>query len=847
MQKFSAVVLLDKIYAILRSVLRPQYAGLSLASILTGVFVAFLIQPIENSFLKIGVLAVVGILISLLCVITWKMGFRLAKINARRELIGTLCDSDEAIILAKSDGKVICDTAAFRQLISTVDPGDLLGLTEVSKLAEKITPATTPNFLRLKESAVIGRRVASEIEIRNPDGKQHFWRVSVDPVGTLPDLSVWTFVDVTAQKEFEANREDEQKFIFDLLDELPVGFFSAAQDGTLQYINKTLADWLSIGADRNIGSSRHYLADFLVLNEGHEHQPAIDPDESGMHAGLQLKNSDGETFSSYLIQSQKENKKGEFMYSRSVVLREPFTPIVDDGTGGALLRRIPWLFSDSPVGIVLLDLHGVVIDCNRFFLKILGLHRHGVIGRPISDMISKQDRDSANAALAKVAMKTMRAVELEVRAPADGEREITASFSVSGIENSDAEVTGLVLHVNDTTNEQYLDVRHAQAQKMQAVGQLAGGVAHDFNNLLTAMGGFCDLLLSRHGPDDPDFSDIMQIKQNAKRAGDLVRQLLAFSRRQTLQHKIFSITDSLSELSNMLRRLIGENIELNLIHGKGVDLIRTDPSQFQQVVINLAVNARDAMPGGGTITITTKHVSVENSVQRDHDVMPAGEYIRINVADTGSGIAQEDITRIWEPFFSTKDVGEGTGLGLSMVYGIIRQSDGYIFLGDSAIGDGTTFEIYLPAYSAAEVKAIGGEIAGVGDPELIDEKDLTGEATVLLVEDEDAVRVFGARALKNKGYRVLEAEDGERALDVINGFGDPIDLIITDVMMPGMDGHTLVRLVQEELPNIKVILMSGYAEDAIPGEIAEDGGINFLPKPFSLRDLAGKVKEVMAS
>ena len=477
----------------------------------------------------------------------------------------------------------------------------------------------------------------------------------------------------------------------------------------------------------------------------------------------------------------------------------------------------------------------------------MGLHRDGVIGRPISDRISKQDRDSANAALAKVAMKTMRAVELEVRAPADGEREITASFSVSGIENSDAEVTGLVLHVNDTTNEQYLDVRHAQAQKMQAVGQLAGGVAHDFNNLLTAMGGFCDLLLSRHGPDDPDFSDVMQIKQNAKRAGDLVRQLLAFSRRQTLQHKIFSITDSLSELSNMLRRLIGENIELNLIHGKGVDLIRTDPSEFQQVVINLAVNARDAMPGGGTITITTKHVSVENSVQRDHDVMPAGEYIRINVADTGSGIAQEDITRIWEPFFSTKDVGEGTGLGLSMVYGIIRQSDGYIFLGDSAIGDGTTFEIYLPAYSAAEVKAIGGEIAGVGEPELIDEKDLTGEATVLLVEDEDAVRVFGARALKNKGYRVLEAEDGERALDVINGFGDPIDLIITDVMMPGMDGHTLVRLVQEELPNIKVILMSGYAEDAIPGEIAEDGSINFLPKPFSLRDLAGKVKEVMAS
>ena len=225
--------------------------------------------------------------------------------------------------------------------------------------------------------------------------------------------------------------------------------------------------------------------------------------------------------------------------------------------------------------------------------------------------------------------------------------------------------------------------------------------------------------------------------------------------------------------------------------------------------------------------------------------MPAGEYIRINISDTGCGIAQENMTRIFEPF-STKDVGEGTGLGLSTVYGIIRQSDGYIFV-DSAVGEGTTFSIYLPAFSAAEVSAIGGEISSVEDVEVYDASDLRGEATVLLVEDEDAVRVFGSRALKNSGYRVLEAEDGETALDVINEYNEPIDLIITDVMMPGMDGHTLVKLVQEELPGIKVILMSGYAEDTIPGEISKDNSINFLSKPFSLSKLAAKVKEVMAA
>jgi two-component system cell cycle sensor histidine kinase/response regulator CckA len=425
--------------------------------------------------------------------------------------------------------------------------------------------------------------------------------------------------------------------------------------------------------------------------------------------------------------------------------------------------------------------------------------------------------------------------------PAGGERELTASLYVSRISDEEGDVTGLVMHVIDTTEQKNLEVQFNQAQKMQAVGQLAGGVAHDFNNLLTAMGGFCDLLLGRHGPDDPSFADIMQIKQNANRAGNLVRQLLAFSRRQTLQPKVFAITDALNDLSNLLRRLIGENIELELNHGKDVDLIRTDPGQFDQVIINLAVNSRDAMPGGGVINVTTERVTVETSIQRGHEVMPAGEYILIKVVDTGSGIAKEDISHIFEPFFSTKDVGEGTGLGLSTVYGIIRQSEGFIFV-DSALGEGTTFSIYLPAFSAAEADFVGSGYAN----EIIDDADLTGAGTVLLVEDEDAVRLFGARALRNKGYRVLEANDGEHALDVINEFGDPIDLILTDVMMPGMDGHTLVRLILKELPNIKVILMSGYAEDAIPGEISEDQSINFLPKPFSLQELAVKVKDVLA-
>ena len=581
-----------------------------------------------------------------------------------------------------------------------------------------------------------------------------------------------------------------------------------------------------------------YFRDFVSPDLVSEQN--IETDEDGKHGSLILRPIDGEDFLVYLIQSERLASDGNFKYSRSVVFREPFATLSGDHASLALLEQIPWLFSDSPVGIVMLNIQGEVIECNRAFLKLLGLHRDGVLTRPLSERINKEDRSDADAQFSKVVMGIVPATLIEVRMPAGGERELTASLFVSRICDTENDVVGLVVHVIDTTEQKNLEVQFNQAQKMQAVGQLAGGVAHDFNNLLTAMGGFCDLLLDRHGSEDPSFSDIMQIKQNTNRAANLVRQLLAFSRRQTLQPKVFAIRDALSDLSNLLRRLIGENIELEINHGVDVDLIRTDPGQFDQVIINLAVNSRDAMPGGGIITVLTERVNVETSIQRGHEVMSAGEYILIKVVDTGSGIAREDIGRIFEPFFSTKGVGEGTGLGLSTVYGIIRQSDGYIFV-DSALGEGTSFSIYLPAFSAAEAEQFNQNLVTNQSVS----PDLTGAGTILLVEDEDAVRLFGSRALRNKGYRVLEARDGENALDVINAYDDKIDLILTDVMMPGMDGHTLVRLILEELPDIRVILMSGYAEDAIPGEIGENPTINFLSKPFSLQDLALKVKEVL--
>jgi len=387
--------------------------------------------------------------------------------------------------------------------------------------------------------------------------------------------------------------------------------------------------------------------------------------------------------------------------------------------------------------------------------------------------------------------------------------------------------------------DERLEAQLAQTLRLQAVGQLAGGIAHDFNNLLTAMIGFCDLLLLRHRPGDQSFADVMQIRQNANRAASLVRQLLAYSRQQTLQPRVISLSEVLAELAHLLRRLIGGAIDLKLEHGRDIHPVMVDQGQVEQVVINLVVNARDAMPEGGTLTIRTGNLTAAAPIPAVGEMLPAGDYARIDIVDTGSGIPPEIIDRIFEPFFSTKPVGAGTGLGLATVYGIVKQSGGHVAI-DSKLGAGTTFSIFLPRY-AESAGAAAARLEGVEEAA----RDLTGAGTILLVEDEDAVRLFSARALRNKGYKVIEARSGEAALVIMGQDGEPIDLLITDVVMPEMDGPALVEEVRSRRPDMKVIFISGYAESAFRQRASDGSMLHFLAKPFSLKQLATKVKDVL--
>ncbi|MEX0969197.1 MAG: ATP-binding protein [Paracoccaceae bacterium] len=394
----------------------------------------------------------------------------------------------------------------------------------------------------------------------------------------------------------------------------------------------------------------------------------------------------------------------------------------------------------------------------------------------------------------------------------------------------------LIAVLSDKTELKTLEAQFVQSQKMQAVGQLAGGVAHDFNNLLTAISGHVDLLLLRHESGDPDYGDLIQIRQNAMRAAGLVKQLLAFSRKQTLQPKVLNMMDTLSELAHLLNRLLGEKVTLAIEYGDALWPVRVDERQLEQVIMNLVVNARDAMPSGGQVDISSHNETLAHPLRRNRAIVPAGRYVVLRVTDTGCGIDPDKLDKIFEPFFTTKRIGEGTGLGLSTAYGIIKQTGGYIFT-DSTPGKGTCFTIYLPAHSNDQsATPVPASRSTQTKPEVT-------HGRILLVEDEAAVRAFAARALRLRGFDVDEADSGEAALAMLDSPGADYQLFITDVIMPGLDGPSWVRKAKPRFPNAEVVFMSGYAEDVFNDTQTSVEGAAFLAKPFSLKDLTSLASE----
>jgi two-component system, cell cycle sensor histidine kinase and response regulator CckA len=744
----------------------------------------------------------------------------------RLELLRQALESSaNAHLIVGADDEIAYANAAFYRFFPGLEGAPLDALTR--RLAAE--DGVSSELASLRRDVAQKGRANGRVAISHPAGPIAWFSVTAHQLSGRAGLSLWNFEDVTQRYLIDREIRDERAKLADFLDHAPIGFYSVDGAGRFLFVNETLADWLGASPGDLVATGAR-IGDFLAEPPPAGAPPHAPFENGGERGEVVLKGRQGLVLQALITQSVI--RYGTSLRTRSVV--RDLTPERDWQTALRQSReRFERFFANAPVGIALLDLEGRFAEANATLGVFFGVEPADLIGKTLVSFLPEGDRPglATKLAAAMVGRPPTEAVELSLK----------TDKSAALVMSRDSE-GGLILHFIDTTDQKKMEAQFIQSQKMQAVGQLAGGVAHDFNNLLTAMIGFCDLLLLRFRPGDPSFADIMQIKQNANRAANLVRQLLAFSRQQTLQPRVLDITDTLADLSHLLRRLIGENIELKVVHGRDLGLVKVDQGQLDQVIINLAVNARDAMPGGGTLTIRTSNAINDAPIRLGDEVMPPGEYVRVEVADTGIGIQPENLQRIFEPFFSTKEIGSGTGLGLSTVYGIVKQTGGFVRV-ESEVGKGASFSIFLPRHRGDE--AHGATRAAAEEMAL--PRDLTGTGTVLLVEDEDPVRLFSSRALKNKGYRVIEADSAESALAILQEGAQKVDLIITDVVMPKMDGPTLIKEVRELHPDrkFKVIFISGYAEDHFRKRLGNEEDIHFLPKPFSLKQLAGKVKEVM--
>ena len=646
------------------------------------------------------------------------------------------------------------------------------------------------------------------------DSGKEIWCIQTTPL--LGNKALWQCTNITQEKGESSKYATQLKTIALFLDHATEGMFSLNENGNILFCNDKFAHWLGYSREQLEGVS---LAKLLVKGRGQSQVKLTE-----LRGKIDFMSSSSRIKSAFLEQELIPTDKG--IITRSLV--NIHTPFASHGD----LKRV---LEMAPLPIIFLDEEGKIQDSNLLFRERFWEEGTPIQGVSFLDRVLDTKKEEIKSAFRCYLEGNTDGLPLEIYLNDAKESIVSASIVPMPVKNQ----KGLFIQFHDITEQKRFESQLVQSQKMQAVGQLAGGVAHDFNNLLTVMIGFCDLMLLRHTPGDQSFTDIMQIKQNATRATNLVRQLLAFSRPQTLEPHVLNITDTLPELSALVRRLLGTNVDLKIKYTRDLGFVLINKGHFDQVIMNIIVNASDAMPEGGIITLTTQNCELKKPKRYGHFIIRPGKYVLLEITDTGEGIKPEILDRIFDPFFSTKEVGEGTGLGLSTVYGIIKQAGGFIYA-TSIVGEGTTFYIYLPHCTPEQV--LKATLPKQEKPQL---QDLTGSSTIMLVEDEDAVRLFSARALRSKGYKVIEAINGEEALEYMKTHPEPIDLVISDVIMPNMDGPTFVNEMNQLREKQKVLYISGYAEDTFYDRIKNEAQIRFLAKPFSLVDLATRVKEIL--
>jgi len=831
---------------------------LTVAAIVFGIFRERLGDPFLLGLL--GVLAMIGVGY----LFATAIGFvQIAPRSTTDELSKAFVDSmAQGLIVTDTKGRVVYANRAYADMTGATAATDVR---TVEGLLSDV-PEAAPVIYRVASGLRDGQAGDGEFRLSQAirpgaEPGARWYKVrgrAFNAPGQRQPLMAWQLADISTE------RAEQERFFLDLqkaidhLDHAPAGFFSADQEGRITYINATLAEWL--GIDLASFTPGAIALHDIIAGDGMALVQSVKADPGTTRNAvidLDLATVTGEALPVRFMHRVSASREGMSGPSRTIVLNR-----TQGEDASAELRasevRFTRFFNSTPMAIAGVDKDGRLLRTNAPFLSLFS----SVVDRDAVDrkvrldtVVHERDRPALAAALEKARQRQADIAPIETVLPDNEERHLRfyVNAVADGAGAEGAEEAAIVYAV-ETTEQKALEGQMAQSQKMQAVGQLAGGIAHDFNNVLTAIIMSSDLLLTNHRPSDPSFPDIMNIKQNANRAASLVRQLLAFSRKQTMRPEVLNLTDVLADLRMLLQRLVGNPIKLKVDHGRDLWPVKADVGQFEQVIVNLTVNARDAMPDGGDLTIRTKNVTADECQAYGYRELAAGDYVVVEVEDSGTGIAPDVLKKVFEPFFTTKEVGKGTGLGLSMVYGIVKQTGGFIFC-DSEVGKGTVFRIFLPRHMAemhpaaaaagvqSPVASEGNGVASAKTPET--SRDLSGSATVLLVEDEDAVRMGGMRALTSRGYTVHEASSGVEALEVFDELGGKVDIVVSDVVMPEMDGPTLLGELRKRQPDIKFIFVSGYAEDAFAKNLPADAQFGFLPKPFSLKQLATVVKEVL--
>jgi two-component system, cell cycle sensor histidine kinase and response regulator CckA len=762
---------------------------------------------------------------------------RLSERVAEAEMVKTIADGlDHGIKIVNQQGVVLYRNRALQRLT-----GRRAGRHATLEELFAGEPDSAQAFFRLNRAAERGEARDEEFYVRSRPGggRGGRWlrvgvRAFLTPARAGAEgqrLTLWQVVDITRDRTREIETVSGLESTLAFYDSLPQGLFAVAPDGRVAHVNATLSQWLRLRTE----PGRTLTLLDIVPPDGADLIRAVARSTQGGTTRLELDllREDGRTFPAQLV-CRGHGPRGIISVLVLDRSEEPTRAEAHAHTEMRLTR----VFQSAPFGIATADASGRIVTANAAFMRMFAVE-----GRGVPTTVAGLVPDGEEQAGSELAKALERAVSGRTGgAPIEvffgSQRELARRVYVNALGAGPRTREGAVLYAIDATEQKALELKFAQSHKMEAVGKLAGGVAHDFNNVLTAIIGFSDLLLQTHRQTDPAYRDIMNIKSSANRAASLVRQLLAFSRRQTLQPEVLDLSEILTDLAPLLNRTLSEKIELKIVSGRDLWHVKADRSQFDNVIINLAVNARDAMPNGGCLTIRTRNISERDSLKAVGLGVTAGEYVLIEVEDTGVGMTPEVMGKIFEPFFSTKEVGKGTGLGLSTAYGIVKQTGGYIFA-DSEVGKGTSFAVYLPRHIVEHEE----EIAQPREKKKEASRDLTGSGRVLLVEDEDVVRQVAARALARQGYEVLEAGTGVEAMEVMAREKGRVDIVVSDVIMPEMDGPTLLKELRKTNPGLKFIFVSGYPDDAFKKSLDENEAYSFLPKPFTLPQLAAKVKE----